>query len=175
MHPPEQWAPIEGYLGRYAVSDRGNVLSINYARTGQPALLTPVAAPNGYLSVQLSDGLKVRRSSIHRLVARAFLGPCPPGKQVNHRDGNKSNNAVENLEYVTASQNRQHAFRIGLQSLKGECHTHAKLSDARVHEIRSLIASGMTHRAIAQQVGISRSNVSMIGAGKAWAHVRTPQ
>lgn len=102
------WRPVAGYEGSYEVSAAGEVLSL---RTG--AVLTPQAHPMGYLSVGLRVVGSVRKHTrlIHRLVAEAFI-PNPEQKPtVNHRDGDKRNNGVENLEWATHSENHAHAYR----------------------------------------------------------------
>ncbi len=78
-------------------------------------VLRPMTITGGYYMVHLrKDGLTVP-CKIHRLVAEAFIGPAPEGLQVNHRDGVKTNNRAENLEWVTRSENMQHAYAMGLR------------------------------------------------------------
>lgn len=168
----EQWLPIEGYVGFYAISDHGHVMSMNYHRTGLPGLLAPRKA-NGYLAVQLSrDGI-TRPYTIHRLVTAAFIGTRPAGAHINHRDGDKHNNALSNLEYCTPAENTQHAWRNGLhRKLLGEAHQNSKLTAAQVREIKGLLAKGKTHTEIAAQFGVSRSNISGIATHRTWVHVQ---
>jgi hypothetical protein len=78
--------------------------------------LKPAKERCGYLYVGLCKEGAVKKHKVHRLVALAWLGePSDARLQINHIDGVKTNNALENLEWVTASQNRKHAFAIGLQ------------------------------------------------------------
>jgi len=103
--------PIAHFEGKYSLTKNGEVFSsINNNR------LMPRTNPNGYLIVTLSDGHGgSKQFSLHRLVALHFL-PNPYGyDQVNHIDGNKTNNHVSNLEWCSASQNIQHAFRSNLR------------------------------------------------------------
>jgi hypothetical protein len=103
-------------------------------------------------------------------VAEAFIGPCPPGLVVNHRDGNRQNNCVQNLEYCTYSENALHAVASGVWPV-GERHCCAKLTARDVEEIRDLCASGvMYQRDIGTAYGITQSNVSRIGRRIGWAH-----
>lgn len=119
---------IEGYEGRYDVSDSGEVRSLNYMHTGKAHRLAPVAY-KGYLRVYLYLGdTKTRiRKTIHRLVAAAFI-PNPEKKpQVNHKDGDKANNCWRNLEWATQAENAQHACsELGRTPAKGSDSKHAK-------------------------------------------------
>ena len=79
---------------------------MNYWRTGVPGILTPGNAGSGYQFVQLSNAdRKLRKHLVHRLVWEAFVGPIPEGLQINHKDENKCNNSLENLEIMTHKQN----------------------------------------------------------------------
>lgn len=108
---------VKNYEGLYSVDEQGNVFS--YKRK-KPALLVPCLNKFGYLNVCLRKDGKARVLKVHRLVAEAFL-PNPGNKpQVNHKDGDKTNNCVQNLEWATASENVQHAVRNGfLGNLRG--------------------------------------------------------
>lgn len=107
------WKEILGYEGRYEVNQLGQIKA-----TKSGKILSPQLGSNGYYKVGLRkevNGTKVREI-LHRLVAKAFV-PNPHNKpQVNHIDGNKLNNNACNLEWVTASENSQHAFDIGLST-----------------------------------------------------------
>jgi DNA-binding NarL/FixJ family response regulator len=91
--------------------------------------------------------------------------------QVNHKDGNKSNNFIGNLEWVTNSENLRHAREVLKKRFgahDGEKHHNAKLDEARVREIRALLAMGMSQYAIAAQFGVSRGSISDIHLGRTW-------
>lgn len=108
----EVWKDIPGYEGLYQVSNTGKIKSMNYGRTGAPGILTPGNAGSGYKCVELSNAdKKLRKHLVHRLVWKTFVGPIPEGMQINHKDENKSNNSLENLEVVTPKQNMNFGTR----------------------------------------------------------------
>lgn len=109
----EQWK--ECCEGFYEVSDWGRVRRAKPgARTKVGRLLKTPVSSHGYATAHCYFSGKARGKYVHRLVAEAFIGPCPPGKQVNHKDGVKTNNNAANLEYVTPKDNTAHARRTGL-------------------------------------------------------------
>ena len=101
----EHWKAIVGYEGIYEVSDTGLVRSLNWERTKQVRVLRPGKLERGYLFVPLSKDGHVKNFLVHRLVAQAFIPnpQCLP--QVNHKDEDKENNSVSNLEWCTARYN----------------------------------------------------------------------
>ena len=111
--------------------------------------------------------------SVHKLVAGAFHGPRPSrGHQVNHKNGIKTDNRAENLEWVTASENQQHAVRFGLfKDQKGTANPASKLSEDHVREIRCLRRNGAPIAEVARMYGIVISAVSQIANRKTWKHV----
>ena len=120
----EIWKDIVGFNG-YEVSNLGRVRSFHKGgRILSPGLVS------GYLQVNLYCGGKRNQMYVHRLVAETFI-PNPESKsEVNHIDGNKSNNRVENLEWATPSENAQHAHDTGLLTFsQGEDHHNAKLTN----------------------------------------------
>lgn len=111
----EEWKDISDYEGLYQISNLGNVKSLNYGRLGRSQNLKVSKHHTGYGIVILANS-KVRETKlVHVLVASAFL-PNPENKPcVNHIDGDKSNNVLANLEWVTKSENMRHAIRAGLR------------------------------------------------------------
>lgn len=114
----EQWKDITGYEGEYLVSNLGNIKSIKRYHRGYDVVLKPLKTgpdwknENCYLQVTLSKKNKTEKKLIHRLVAEAFI-PNPDNKpQVNHIDGNKANNHIDNLEWSTESENSNHAINV---------------------------------------------------------------
>jgi len=118
----EEWKPIKGYEGEYEVSNYGRVRSLdrkairerdNATISYKGKLLRLSTIPSGYIKVILHK----KQYAVHRLVATAFI-PNPENKaEVNHKDGNKTNNCVENLEWCTRGENQKHAFRIGIKRI----------------------------------------------------------
>lgn len=154
----EQWLPVVGYEGFYDVSDQGQVRGVkrvdSIGRPRNQRLLRP-AMSNGYPYVNLhkNAGSVLRR--IHALVAEAFIGPRPDDYTVNHIDGNKQNNCVRNLEYLTQRDNIHHSVRTGLRG---------KLREEQVWEIREMHSRNpkLPLWASAKRFGVSRSTVASI-------------
>lgn len=111
----EEWRSIEGYEGKYEVSSLGRVKSLSDNKGRERELiLVPRIAKNGYLYLNLWKGSKAKSRKIHRLVAETFI-KRPSGAQcVNHKNGVKTDNRLENLEWCTYSQNTKHAYTNGL-------------------------------------------------------------
>lgn len=117
----EVWRDIKGYEGLYQVSNMGNVKSLEKYIVNKNQKLQfyneHILKPNiamGYLKVTLSKGNKQHTLRVHILVAQTFI-PNPNNKcEVNHKDGNKLNNCVNNLEWCSRSENEKHAYRLGL-------------------------------------------------------------
>ena len=122
MNKNELWKKIEGYEKRYQVSSFGRVKSVGrYSRNGvkgrrwrEPKAMLTSSNGIGYIKVGLTKNTKQLNMYVHRLVALAFI-PNPRNKpEVNHIDGNKNNNRVTNLEWLTSRENTAHADKIGL-------------------------------------------------------------
>lgn len=146
----EEWKPIAGDV--YEVSNLGRVRR-RIAGRGVKAgrYLLPRIDSEGYLTVKLYLQGKKQQIRVHKLVASAFLGACPIDYQVNHVDGDRTNNIATNLEYVTGAQNIAHAIALGL--------IKQKLSADQVRTIRTLQG---THQAIARQFNVSPSLIGKI-------------
>jgi hypothetical protein len=149
----------------YEVSDLGNVRSLN---TG--AVMRASVDERGYPKITAWASNVPSNLRVHRMVAEMFLPNLEGKPVVNHLDGVKTNNCLTNLEWATVAENTQHAYDTGLQG-RGEDHHLAKLVEDDVHEIRQLIATGMSATAIGAKFGVTMHAVLHIRDGKAWAHV----
>ena len=107
----EIWKDIQGYEGKYQVSNLGNVKSLNYHGTCKERILIPGKTTNGYLFVSLSKNSKVKNFKIHRLAAQAFIENTENLLEVNHIDENKLNNRVDNLEWCSHEYNINYGTR----------------------------------------------------------------
>lgn len=120
-----------------------------------------------YLYVVLVNAPKRQTVRLHGLVAAAFIGPRPEGLHINHKDGNRHNNAAANLEYVTRRQNEDHAVANALHAW-GEKHGMAKLTEEAVWHIRSSPESAV---ALAARYGVQDGTIQAVRNGKTWRHL----
>lgn len=127
-------------------------------------------AKSGYPVVNLWSGNVGRVYTVHELVAAAFLGTRPNGWSVNHIDGNKTHNAIENLEYMTLSDNSRHQFETGLCQ-RGERNGHSKLTEHNILEIRRRANAGERTVDLAREFGVGSPIISQIKHGTRWKHV----
>lgn len=154
----------------YLVTNFGRIYSLNTNR-----FLKQHKNRGGYFSVNMCiAGLKPRNARVHRLVARAFLEEMPEDKpDVNHIDGNKENNRIENLEWSNKSLNGFHAHKLGLNVCnpqKGSKHGMARLSDEDIKTIRELKKTE-TNKQIASRYNISTTHVWRIVTNRGWKHL----
>lgn len=182
----EQWKPVVGFEGLYEVSSHGRVRSLD----------KPVSGPNGrlsirkgqivkgcyshgkYLQVNLYKDRKNNTQKIHRLVAIAFLSNPENYEQVNHKDFDRENNNLDNLEWCSARQNKDYSINAGRQ-LKGTDVHSVKLTDEDILEIRRIYAETRTKSrvgrgvlsGIAAKYGVCPSSISQIVARKSWKHI----
>jgi hypothetical protein len=121
----------------------------------------------GYWTVTLSRNGVQPDFLVHRLVALAFIGPCPDGLEVAHNDGDKNNNAPSNLRYATAASN-QHDQVIHGKTTQGEKSHFAKLTETKVLAIRE---DHRFQRIIAMDYGVAQTLISQIKRRKVWSHI----
>jgi len=152
----------------YAISRAGLIIRVtSRTRAKFGCVIKPFIGCEGYTRIILSG----KHASVHRLVAETYLGPCPDGCVVNHKDGNKLNNSVSNLEYVTQKRNIQHGLETGLSPSFGETHGMAKLTEKEVLEIRAAYGDCHLCSKLAGKYGVCRSMIYKIRAGRNWKHV----
>lgn len=160
----ERWLPVVGWEGWYEVSDLGQVRSIRFNK-----IMNGRDGGEGYLRVTLVADGRSTSKKVHRLVACAFLGPLPPGFQTNHKDGDKKNNRLDNLEFVTRSANMLHAYEKGC-SPRGSAHPSSRLTEEKVRAIRRLLGQ-VSQGKLARIFGVSPSTIRSIGQRLSWKHV----
>lgn len=136
----EIWRDVVGYEGLYKVSSYGRVKSLR----GRKEKLLTIDTDNAcYAKVLLSRNGQGKTLLVHRLVAVAFIPNVYNKPQVNHKNGNKFDNRVENLEWSTCRENTQHAYNMGLaKALRGADNENAKLTSEQISEIRSACIIG---------------------------------
>ena len=175
MDDTEIWLPIPT-VPHYEVSSRGRVRSDGTrpsARWPKGHVLAPQLNRFGYYHVcPVYDGGRRGLRQIHTLVAEAFIGPRPsPIHQVDHLDGNRLNNRVENLEWVTRSENVRRAYaRNGVAAKAGEKNGRAKITAEDVAVIRQRFADGDSRAAIARDYPLDWSNIDAIVKFRSWKH-----
>jgi hypothetical protein len=178
----DSWKSVVGFEGVYSVSDVGRV-RFDQDRGGWRKIAAGEMVAvgrdlDGYAIAPLSRiGEREKRRSyrVARLVAAAFLGPAPfPKAQVNHKNGIRSDDAVENLEWVTCKENIRHSMRALGRDYRGENSSLARLTAQQVLEIRQLAFEGYTFRDLGKLYGVTNVNIANIARGKTWTNVGGP-
>ena len=177
----EVWKDIPNYEGSYQVSNTGLVRSVDRVvafkdgsmRKYKGKVLKPSLDTPGYERLSLCNDLRCNSKSVHRLVLETFKPHVNMNNlEVNHIDGNKLNNHLTNLEWVTRLGNISHAYDMGLMVNKGERGHNAKLSNANVLEILERLDNGELQGDIGIDYGVSKSCISQINRGLKWRSVR---
>lgn len=177
MTTNEVWLPVQfrGLGGHYSVSNLGRLRS-EVTRRGTVAgkIKNAFTGHAGYVLASLSLHGVDHRVGMHQLVAGAFI-PNPEGKRcVNHRNGNRADNRVENLQWTTHKENSQHAMdELGWKEKRrrGESHPKAKVTEEKVLAIRARYAAGEMQKDLAVEFGINASTASSIISGRYWKHI----
>ncbi len=176
----EIWKSVVGFESQYEVSDLGRVrrdaifrhAKWNKERFGIQFVLKQGLTPDGYPRVTLGAHGSRGMRRVHKLVSEAFIGPCPDGREVNHKDGNKLNNRPSNLEYITHAQNIRHAEDSGLRlnaysGCTGTAHWKAILSPLAASVIRRL-KGRVTQRELAEIFGVAKCTITRIHLNQSW-------
>jgi hypothetical protein len=151
----------------YSIDQQGQIVN----KRGH--IMKPQLDRHGYYKLQFQIGRTCHHRYVHRLIAIAFL-PNPEGKPViNHRNGVKTDNRIENLEWCTQGENLIHKYRaLGQTPIHGEAHSGSKLTNAEVIEIRkALTAPTVNLSAIARKHGITPNVITGIRDGKKWKRI----
>jgi len=173
-----QWRPVVGFEGLYSVSEAGTVRSeprlVAKGRGGAMRrvggqVLKAKIDKDGYLVVALHRaGAKPDDAHVHRLVLEAFKGPCPPGLEACHEDGNGANCTLNNLRWDTRQANANDKMAHGTMII-GEQHHKAKLTEAQVRAIRD---DTRPERVVARDYGVSSTTVGEIKRRKSWSWLK---
>lgn len=168
----EVFEDLKGYEDSYQISDSGRIFTkrrlvgnqIYYGKE-----LVPQLTHDGYLKVTLSRGGDSKKFYLHRLVAIQFIDNPMGLPQVNHKDGNKLNNNLNNLEWCTKSENQNHAIHTGLMQ-RGQDRPSAKLTESQVIEIYKLKGI-LKAQDIADKYGVSKNTINCILRGDKWKYL----
>lgn len=176
----EKWIDIKGYEKLYQISSLGRVKSLERMvranttgiRIETEKILKPATSVPGYLFVSLSKKGKSKATYIHKIVAKSFIKNSSNKKCVNHVDGNKKNNIVNNLEWCTPKENSEHAILNGLTNNTGEDNRLSKLNTKDVVEIRNKYVPKLyTMKILSREYGVCVSKIHQILHRQSWKHV----
>lgn len=175
----EKWKPIKGFEGLYDVSSQGRIRSLQRTKKNKwggiievkERILANGLTPQGYINVLLYNSGTRTTFRAHRLVAEAFIPNTDNKPHVNHIDGNKVNNCVDNLEWCTIQENNIHAYSSGLKKGPvGAKNGGAKLTESQVKEIR-ILRKDKTLSELASLFNVSFQLISNICLGKNWKSI----
>lgn len=161
----ETWKPVKGYKRFYEVSNKGRFRSLKGPnnRKKKINILKGTLHNSGYYRMLLTSRGVKKPFLLHRLVAEAFLKkPRKIKLQVNHKNGIKTDNGVENLEWVTHKENMVHGHSTGLFP-RGDRHGRSKIPSSKIEEIRK---SEITCSSLAKIYGVNKSSIHRIKTGK---------
>ena len=174
-----EWQDIPGYEGYYQASRNGTIRGVerlikrrnsNYTKKSKVIAQTR-HKKTGYMQVMLCrDGVQ-KRIHTHKLIALTFIGDNPAALEINHKDHDKTNNAAENLEYMTRLENLRYSIAAGRFDKRGEKHHGAKLKEVDVLAIRQSIAQGVTRQSLSARYGVGRTQIDRIANRTRWGHL----
>lgn len=154
---------IPGYECKYSATKDGKIWS-EYKQ----GFLSPKIDKKGYEVVVLYKKGHPKTFLVHRLIALTFIENPNELPTVNHKDGNPLNNRLDNLEWMSFSDNLSHAYKTGLRCNKG---INGKFSENDIRDIRELLNDGMKRKEISELYGVAPSTIYHIETGRTWSHV----
>jgi len=149
------------YLSYQTDPERGVIYGVSGKRVG-------VIGQDGYIKVHGPKGFWGKG---HRMIWESVHGPIPERMEINHINGVKTDNRIENLELVTSSENKLHAYRTGLRNAAGERNGFSKMTNDTVLSIRKRVKDGEILRAIAIDLRLSKSAIRHVANGTNWSHL----
>lgn len=173
----EEWKPVNGYNRWYEISNYGRLISWKNNNHGnrakEPKLLKPISHNAGYKDYCLRKNGRTTRYLRHVLVAKHFVDNPQNLPEVNHKDGDKSNDFYLNLEWCTHAENMKHGFDTGLINNRGENNGNTSLTKDDVIEIKYLLqnAPDLTQKDIANRYNVAPQTINGIKNGRRWNHV----
>lgn len=168
----ETWKKANGY-SNYEVSSLGRIKTFNWKGSGRIAILKPALDKSGYLRTVLKGDNGVSKTiKVHRVVLNTF-NPTNDVMEVNHKNGVKHDNRIDNLEWVTRRQNIQHCIDNKLQTpFKGEEVGNSKLKEFQVLEIRKKFKPRVYSRAkLSKEYNVSEATIKDIIYKRTWKHL----
>jgi hypothetical protein len=162
---------------RYCATNFGRIFSMDYRRKGHAPELAQSTHPNGWKRVKLAAMDRKITVPAHRLVPTAFLPKLGNLPQVNHKDGNKGNNMLSNLEWCTNGHNQQHSFKTGPHIYAvDEDHANSILSEQDVTDIRDVLRRARAYKGqlvdIGRLYGVSNYCIFDIKNRRSWRHIK---
>lgn len=172
----EIWKDIEGYEGYYQVSNMGKVKSLprfknfrNLKVRVEGKVLNPAPRTKNYLWVSFRKDHTLKQFSIHRLVAKAFIPNLENKAEVNHIDGNKLNNRMDNLEWMTRVENAKHAAPV---YLRGEKNPKSKFTPDQIEDIRRNYTGKWGEKTrLSEKYNVTLASILNIIKLKSWSHL----
>ena len=160
---------IVGYEGLYFCNSNGEIFSYpKKTRKGVRKMNPTKYVKTGYLGIDLCKDGKVKRYLTHRIIAKAFLENLYKKPQVNHINGIKTDNRVENLEWSTVSENQLHSIKLGLRTTSGEKNSQSKLTE---NDVLKILLDKRKYSEISLEYKVSISTISDIKRGYSWTHI----
>ena len=166
----EIWKKIPGYEGYYSASNFGNIRREKSEKNTFSGRIMSLNSNDRYIRISLTKNGIQKIHSVHRLIALTFLKSSIDKNYVNHKDCNKKNNNINNLEYVTAKENKLHSVKNGIQC-GSKCY-NAKLNENQVIEIREIYGQGnISQQELANEYKVSQVLISIIVLRKRWKYI----